>query len=180
MTERYRLDLGSVPEAVFAQPLVFDTNVWLFINGPFINLADSRHKIYSNLYSEALKRSTPIYIPQIVLWEYIRQSVHQYAKSLQGDIPRKIHHHDSYQDWMVGISDEVFHIADACQRLDDNFLDLNLDACLGSAAAGKLDFNDVLLSDLCISNGMLLVTDDSDYASTTVPVASSNRRFFKT
>lgn len=176
MSERYRLEPNNIPADVLARPLVFDTNVWLFINGPFIDLKDQRHRVYSSLYAAALKAGTQIWLPQIVLSEFVRQCLRQYATSSEGELPRKLHSHSDYQAWMTDISDEVFHIVEACKLLADDFDKFDLDACFGEAGSGGIDFNDVMLSELCRRHNFLLVTDDADFSASTLAIASSNRK----
>lgn len=179
MSERYRLGPDAIPEEVLAHPLVFDTNVWLFINGPFIDLRDPRHHVYSSLYAAALKAGTRIWLPQIVLAEFVRQSLRQYARSAEVDTSKKLHGHPEYSRWMTDISDEVFHLVDACHLLADEFEKIDLDACFSDAGAGGIDFNDVLLSELCKRHGLLLVTDDADFRSSPLSIATSNRKLIE-
>lgn len=174
MSERFQLGIGAIPDEVLKRPLLFDTNVWLFINGPFIDSKDSRHKVYSGLYAAALKAETPICLPQLVLGEFVGRCLRHYAASASPEKRTKIHRLKEHGDWMTDISDEVFHIVEACQKVDDDFANLDVDACFAQAIRGGIDFNDVLIAALCKQRGMILVTDDGDYAKSDAPIATTN------
>ncbi len=179
MSERVQLSRSVVPDELLSRPLLFDTNIWLFVNGPFVDLMDQRHKIYSNLYGLALKSNTTIYLPQIVVTEFVGRSLRFCVESEHsGEPPRKPHKWPEYSQWINDISDDLFHIVDACERVGDGFADLDLDAVCKAATAVAADYNDIIISQICAKNDAILVTDDADYKDIDIPVASANRKFF--
>jgi len=175
VSKRFDLSAG-ISDELLGNPLCFDTNVWLFINGPFVDIRDRRYTIYSGLFSKALKAGADIYLPQVVVGEFVGVSIHYQLMHSKIPKPKKVHHHPEYVDWIKEISDDLFHISDACKQVDDCFSKRDLDKCMALSSGGGIDFNDVLLVSLCREMGFTLVTDDGDYAGQDLDIATSNKR----
>ena len=51
-----------------------------------------------------------------------------------------------------------------------------MDAALNGYAAGKMDFNDFILAELCNQKGLALVTHDADLKGLTLNILTENTR----
>lgn len=168
-------------EAIFAgKGLVFDTNVWLRVDGYFTDTADRRSRIYSWFYKKALEHSQTIFLPQVVASEYVKVSLMSMATDA-GWKPSdgKVHQHPQYDDWISDVADCLFHVSEGAVRLSDAFLDLDLDTCLRECIEHSIDFNDVLIADLCRRNDLTLVSDDADLAEQPVRIATANKKLLR-
>lgn len=117
-------------------------------------------------------------LPQMVVGEFVGRCLRYYLNSAPGMRAKKIHQEALYSDWISDISDDLFHIIEACQKIDDEFVSTDVDSCLRNSGVESIDFNDALLVEICKKNDLVLVTDDGDFLAQDVPIASSNWRFF--
>lgn len=160
--------------------MIFDTNVWLIINGPYSDPKDARLRRYSGFYRDALEAGAEIHLPQMVASEFINRSIRWQADAADWDGKGKIHRHPDYPQWLQNAADDLYHIADTCVLCDDAFHSVNIDDCLNEAGNFSIDFNDVLLAYVCRNRGCSLVTDDGDYRwQKELSIFSANRKILE-
>ena len=63
-----------------------------------------------------------------------------------------------------------------CTRIATGFETLAIETLLNEYALGDSDFNDQVLTDLCIRTGLMLITDDADFKDRGIPVITANKR----
>lgn len=158
--------------------LLFDTNIWLRVQGYFTDSRDKRSRTYSWLYKKALERECPIFLPLPVLSEFVGVSLN--AKARESGWTRdqgKLHQCEAFGEWMADISDDAYHVVADCSLLDDRFSTFHLDPIFAAASDGGIDFNDLLISEICRSHELVLVTDDADMKAQDVDIVTANAAF---
>lgn len=179
MAERYylagpRKKLHECSNTAF----LFDANVWLSISGPFQDHVPQRASAYSAFYKRILAAGGSVVLPKVVLSEFVNRAVHMQAKlaKFEKGPGVKIHDAPTYDDWIKEACDLTFHIVNDNTRVPDGFDNLDISACIGRAEAGGIEFNDVMIAEVCRRDGYILVTDDADYSGYDVDIVTFNQR----
>src|SRR5262249_7852119 len=63
-----------------------------------------------------------------------------------------------------------------CACVDSGFATLDIDSLMNQYGAGDPDFNDLVLTDLCKSKGLKLVTDDADFGGKNITILTANKK----
>ena len=156
--------------------LFLDANIWLYIFGPQ-KPGNSWTKIYSTVFYRILNAKSEIYIDVLVLselinryarlqWKFIARHVHDFKKF------RKSRH---FKPIAQGIAADVKLILKHCLTIESGFPTLTIDDLLDEYADGKSDFNDQVITELCKTNGLTLITNDSDFKDAVIPVLTANK-----
>jgi len=160
--------------------LLFDANIWLFLYSPQYGPNDNRVRIYSAALKRVLAASSPIFIDALVLSEFINT----WARFTYNKLPAPAKPKDfkAYRNSLAfkpvakAISDACRRILRHATRIDSEFSSLDIDAALSGYEAGKLDFNDYVLAELCNTKGLALVTHDADLKGQTLNILTENTR----
>jgi len=163
-----------------ADELLLDTNVWFFIYGPQ-KPGDRRVAIYSRALKNMLEAKSRIYIDVLIVSEFVnayaRQKYHYVCSS---DLPRpsfkQFRKRAAFKPIAQGIAAAVKRILQHCNRIASGFDMLDIATLVDEYEKGNSDFNDQVLTELCKSKGLTLVTDDADFANAGLTVVTANRR----
>ncbi|WP_158584933.1 PIN domain-containing protein [Brevundimonas sp. LPMIX5] len=157
---------------------LFDANVWLSISGPYEDRISQRASAYSNFYKRVLASGGRVVLPKVVISEFVNKAVHMQAMVAKFEKARgvKIHDAAAYDEWIKEACDLTFHIVNDNIRVPDGFDSLDISACINRAEAGGIEFNDVLIAELCRRDGYVLVTDDADYSGYDIDIVTFNQR----
>ncbi len=159
--------------------LLFDANVWLFLYSPQYAPSDSRVRVYSAALKKALAAHCQIFIDALVLSEFINA----WARFMYNKLPASI----KPKDFKTYRNSPAFRpvakdIADACRRIlrfatrvESEFASLNINDVLSGYEAGRADFNDHVLAELCHKKQLILVTNDADLKGLTLSILTENR-----
>lgn len=159
--------------------IIFDTNVYLFIDGVDRRAAS---KIYSGYYWNVIKGGkNKVIINDYIISEFFNRCCKdQHALESQDEAtPLGYKARRKSEDFIVfmeSVRDSCIHfIGDAefraaCEK------GTNIEAILTESAKGALDFSDVILSSLCSAKGLVLVTDDYDYIDCDIDIVTANHR----
>ncbi|MFQ5684467.1 MAG: PIN domain-containing protein [Candidatus Binatia bacterium] len=160
--------------------LLFDANVWLFLFSPQYAPDDRRVRVYSAGARSVLAAHSKIFIDPLVMSEFINA----WARFEYNKLPTSTKPNDfkSYRN-SPGFRPVARAIADACRRIlqfamrvDCDFAALDMDALLNGYAAGRVDFNDQVLGELCRRKKVILVTHDIDLKGLAPSILTENRR----
>lgn len=157
--------------------LLLDANVWLFVFGPQ-KPGDRRAAIYSQAFTNILAAQSRVYIDVLVVSEFINT----YARlkyNILANKPADFKQFRQSQDFKPVASDiaaDMKRILQHCTRIANGFETLAIESLLTKYAVGDSDFNDQLLTNLCIQRGLKLVTDDGDFKKRGVSVITANTR----
>ncbi len=158
--------------------LFFDTNIWILLYAPRIGL-DTRDLSYSAALRSIQEIGAEIWCTSFVLAEFIQA----YALRAWRTRPNKRQHPEfkrfredetvfaSLHEELVDAIDKMKMNAKLVETVLDTQSVLDL---LPAFRSGNADFADLIVADYCIKNGLTLVTDDADFATTGVSLLSAN------
>ncbi len=159
--------------------ILFDTNVYIFIDG-----FDARPKlkIYSDYYWKTVKeKKNKIIINDYILGEFFNRCCKDKhgldsQEETQPLTYKNRRETPEFIDFMESIRDSCFHFLKDATFVAACNTQTNIEEVLQSAAKGRLDFSDVILSNHCSSDKIILVTDDYDYIDSTFDIVTANQR----
>lgn len=169
--------IGAVEHHNFTSQdrLFLDANIWLYLHSPKQYKA-SWVNIYSNAFNRLLKANSRIYIDVLVLSEFINS----YAR-LRWSLVRRhyrtfkaFRNSSDFKSVAQDIVNDVKQIMNHCSQLESGFATLEMDNLLAEYADGNSDFNDQVITELCKSNGLTLITHDSDFRTQEIPILTAN------
>jgi predicted nucleic acid-binding protein len=159
--------------------LLIDANVWVFLYGPQRNPKDSRTAMYSACFKKVLASNSRIFIDVLIVSEFINR----YARMVQAATPiwksanaKEFRNSPDFRPFARDIADACRRILGNCQATESGFTSVDVPSLLGKYEAGGSDFNDLILTDLCATNGWTLVTDDADFKVANISILTANRK----
>src|SRR3972149_7122586 len=163
-----------------ADPLLVGPNVWLFLHSPQCGPNDNRVRTYSGAVNSALAAHSQIFVDAFVLSEFINA----WARFMYNKLPASTKPKDfktyrnspTFRPVAKGIAAACRRILEYATRIDSEFSSLNIDAVLSGYQAGRTDFNDHVIAELCNRKQLTLVTDDADLKGLTLNILTENKR----
>jgi predicted nucleic acid-binding protein len=158
--------------------LLVDTNVWFSIYGPVS--PDWRTAVYSKALKEMLTASCDVYVDVLILSEYVNRYArlrHNILKSAIGIEPdfKKFRKSFHFKPIAADIAGDVRQIMKHCERIENDFATLDIDALMDEFEKGDSDLNDQILVELCKHRNLKLVTHDSDFKDRGLDVLTANK-----
>ncbi|OIQ23722.1 MAG: hypothetical protein BM562_18525 [Alphaproteobacteria bacterium MedPE-SWcel] len=159
-----------------------DTNVWINING-----FDPRpeFRVYSDYYKSLLEANNAIVVSDLVVSEFHNRCCKtQHNICLGSGITtetsfKRFRVLPEAQEFMESVRDTCFNLIDDCEVDQLELGAFNLSDTIESCTAGRFDYNDLLILELCRLRGYILITHDRDYANCGIEVATANTRFLR-
>ena len=154
--------------------LFLDANIWLYLHA---QLKPQAYwvKIYSKVFDRILKAESEIYIDVLVMSEFINRYARIKHELVAPCIKFKNFRKSSdFKPVARDIAADVKKILNHCCLIETGFATVETDGLLDEFATGNSDFNDQVITELCKSNGLTLITNDSDFKIQTIPVLSAN------
>lgn len=156
--------------------LFLDANIWLYNYCHFISTSQSYHTnldIYSKALHDIYTAKSKIYIDVLIVSEFInryaRLGWEQWKKDEASD------HKKKYKDFRrspegkriaAEIADMVKRIMKSgAEKMESRFNRVKINDMLDDYGKGEFDFNDQIIAWLCKREGLILITDDSDFKS---------------
>ena len=162
--------------------LFLDANIWLYLYCPQ-GSRDYWVKIYSNVFDRILKAKSQIYIDVLIVSEFINRFARQeweLAKEEWIPTGSPLNSFKNFRDSLhfkpiaQGIAAAVKQIMQNCSQIERGFEILRIDDLLNDYAKGNSDFNDQVITELCKSNGLTLITNDGDFKTQEIPILTAN------
>lgn len=177
MNNRIYISENHIDPNIFDSDFIFDTNVWLAIYGITTDNTNPQTKIYSNFYRKVLENNKKIYLLGTITSEYIHRSLKLRYDTDQSVNKRiKIHQQTNYREWLKQIADEVSYLIDDCEKLDDGFINSDPEGMCRNCIDKTINYNDLIISDICKTKNITLVTDDRDFSCEDINIVTRNRR----
>ena len=155
--------------------LFLDANIWFYLYGP---QKPGNHwvRIYSTVFGSILNAKSRIYIDVLVVSEFINTYARLQWKLVVPHIKsfKAFRNSPHFKQVAQDIAADAKRVIDHCSRLESGFATLAIDDLLTDYAAGNSDFNDQVITELCKSNGLTLVTNDRDFRSQEIPILTTN------
>lgn len=154
-----------------------DANIWLYVYGPQ-RPNDKQAAIYSQVLRHILDARSCIYIDVLVISEFINAYARRKWKLDKPESEQFKNFRDStdFKPVAQAIADDVRRVMSHCSRIEDDFVEMEVDTLLSAYAAGGSDFNDQVITELCKREGLTLITHDGDFKGQEVPILTANQR----
>lgn len=160
--------------------LLLDANIWLFLYSPQYGPDDRRVRIYSAGLKSVLAANSHIFIDALVVSEFINT----WARFTYNRLPapakpkdfKTYRNSSAFKPVAKAISDACRRILKHATRIDSEFPSLDLESVLSGYEAGKTDFNDHVIAELCNKKELTLVTDDADLKGLPLYILTENQR----
>ncbi len=161
--------------------LFLDANIWLYVHGPNEPKASWVVNTYSKTFNRILKAQSQIYIDVLVLSEFINRYARMKWELVKSNFDefRKFRNSPCFKPAAQGIAADAKRVLQHCSRIESGFSTLAIDDLLTDYATGDSDFNDQVITEICRSNGLTLITNDIDFKNKGIPVLTANRRLLR-
>ncbi len=176
MTE-YRATAVNSYKFTSEDQLFLDANIWLYVYGPQ-KPDDKQAAIYSQVLRHILDARSCIYIDVLVISEFINTYARRKWKLDRPKIKQFKNFRSStdFKPAALEIADNVRRVMSHCARIEDGFVEMEVDNLLSTYATGVSDFNDQVITELCKRAGLTLITHDGDFKGQGVPILTANQR----
>lgn len=161
--------------------LFLDANIWIYIYGPQGSPTDLRSSTYSRALSNAMLAHSQVVVDVLIISEFINRFArleHQRLCS-SGQSPKdykQFRNSPSFQPVAQAIVSAVRKIVKITTRCESGFTLVDIDVLLTEFEAGKHDFNDQILTNLCQSQSLKFVTHDTDFKGKDLNILTANRQ----
>ena len=158
------------------EQLFLDANVWLLVNG-LHGSRDRRVTTYSSALRRILEAKCRIHVDVLVVSEFI--NTYSRLKWRQTGPRRQFkdfRNSEEFKQVAREVADSVGRVVGLCSRVESGFGALDVKGLFDEYAAGRADFNDQMIRELCRSRNLTLVTDDGDFGTQGIRVLTANRR----
>lgn len=165
--------------------ILLDANACLFIFGPsYYRYQDQdRAKKYINSQNNWVEGNVYICLP--ALSEFVNKCRDYYWKIWKNDEKPPRDNNDKkafrkssyYRSKGIGtiIVQRVNDLIDVAECCDSEFDESKAREFLSEFEKGKLDFNDIIIKDICEKNGLALTTDDGDFRTCGIKIFTANK-----
>ena len=157
--------------------LFLDANIWLYLYGPENPQASRWVNVYSMAFGRMLEAKSQIFVDVLVVSEFVNVCIRDKRRLFRRSLGnfkrfRKSRH---FRPIVQGIAADVKRILKHCSPIESSFATLEIDDLLDEYARGNSDFNDQVITELCKTNGLTLITNDSDFRSQEIPILTANK-----
>lgn len=153
--------------------LLLDTNVWLHIYADKTNPSPTT-KIYTQAFQNMLNAKSLLFIDAIIFSEFISNYVRlnnlKKAKKF-----KEFRDSKEFSEIAKKVAVVSRDILQHCQRIDNNFLTLDVDKLLTAFEQSHSDIKDQLILEVCKNNHLILVTDDGDFKNSNFKILTANQ-----
>lgn len=162
--------------------LFLDANIWLYIYSPRETEGNKLQEVYSTVFSRMLTAESQLFTDVLIISEFIntyaRTKWHTSSAMPSGSF-KNYRQSKHFKPVAKQIANAAKKITNMCQVLESGFSQLQHSSLFASYATGTFDFNDQVIVELCRSQGLTLVTHDSDFAGQTLPILTGNQRLLR-
>lgn len=161
--------------------VLFDSNIWILIEGFCASSQDNRTAVYSAAYKKLLDNRNTIVVNDYVLGEFCnRCTKFEYGVMKEADptLPNfKTYRRDPDFRWvMESVRDTCFHMLKGCEYISVGRSDCDMVKALEDFCSGEIDFSDIVLAEHCTKENLHLMTDDGDFHGRGVSIITANKR----
>lgn len=158
------------------EPLLLDTNVWLYLYPPPSGRPSAQAKAYSAAFKNMLGAGARLVMDAMVLSEYLNVYCRIEWNALGAAKPdfKAFRKSAAFLPVGKGAATYAHAMLKICSRHDHPFAAADVTQLLADFEAGTNDCNDGLLAEACRLQGWKLVTNDSDFTTGGIEVLTSH------
>lgn len=170
-------------ERISHSQVLFDTNIWIMIEGFNEGAPQKKVDAYSGAYETLLRNENSILYNEYIVNEFCNTCARIEFNSylLRTGRERKMsfkeyRRTDEFRESMLLIREACMNIVDACVYAPIGNTEGGMRRLVDEICEGRLDLTDIVIRDFCRANDVYLMTDDADYRGSGLKLISSNRR----
>lgn len=176
------IDVGSI--SIENSKVLFDSNIWIIINGFCGQSAGQRLSAYSNAYKQLLNRNNTIVVNDYVLGEFSNRCArfeYDLAKQASSSIGSFKNYRQSAQfaPTMEVVRDTCLNIIEDCEFVQVGRSECDIVRAIKDFCIGKLDFSDLILTQYCVNENFYLMTDDRDFSESGLRLITANQKLIR-
>lgn len=160
--------------------LLADANFWIFNYSPYC-VGESRIAEYSTTLKNILNAKSKLYTNLIIINEVINRLIEDSRKSyinISGEITKKEYRKcSSYTMAHEYLNAIINNILKQCVYCDTTTIDINYAYIIKQQLLYHADINDIIISKICKTHDLMLITDDLDFSNLNVNVLSANPKY---
>ena len=173
-------------EKIVGKDILFDTNIWLLIDGPSYGAMDFRATQYSGAYKK-LRVKNNIIVNEYVIAEFSNRyfKLEYEAQKRAADDPDSFCKLKQYRKGVEGAR-VLESIRDTCMSLLDECSFAQLDhgepavrGALEDFSRGELDLTDIFLREHCSKKDLFFLTDDIDFSNCSLNIITANPKLLR-
>ena len=149
------------------ESLFIDANVWLSFYGP-VSYRSKQADAYSSAWHRIQKARSQVFVDVLVLSEFINRFAHEAFEQITDDAgpERYKDYRDSAEFKTVAreIRISAAKIVSVAKCCDSGLPNIDIHSILDAFGRGCLDFNDQIITEICKSRKLTLVTHDGDFS----------------
>lgn len=164
--------------------VLFDTNIWIMIEGFNEGAPERKVSAYSNAYEKLLHNNNTILYNEHIINEFCntcaRIDFSAYLLRLGGNKRisfKEYRRTGEFKEAMRLVREACLDIIDSCAYAPVDSAEFDMRGLADEICQGELDFTDIVIRNFCRSNDVYLLTDDADFRNSGVKIISANRRF---
>jgi predicted nucleic acid-binding protein len=167
--------------SISSSKVLFDSNIWILIEGFCGASQDRRTAAYSGAYKKLLQNENTIVVNDYVLGEFCNRCTrfeYEVMKESDAKLPYyKVYRKSSEFRWvMESVRDTCLHILEGCEYISVGRADCDMKKALEEFCSGEIDFSDIVLAEHCAKENLHLMTDDEDFHRCNVSIITANKR----
>lgn len=181
MKKNKAYDLSTYPFGK-DEPLLLDTNVWLYLFPAPSDRSSSWSGVYSAAFKTIRTAGCQLAMDVLVLSEYLNRYCRiEWAALHRNTHPdfKKFRKSPDFVGVGQGAATYARSLLKLCTAHDHPFGSSDLGVLLADFEAGHHDFNDGLLAETCQRHGWKLVTNDGDFTTGGIEVITANRTLLR-
>jgi hypothetical protein len=165
--------------------VLFDTNVWILINGFNANPAQNKVDLYSAAYKQLIEKANTIVVNDYVLGEFFNR-----CTKLEYDIIKKdkeaagepvppfkaFRRSTEFAPTLESIRDTCLNILDDCEFIPVGGGHYDIKSIITDCCAKNADFSDLILIGFCRKQKLWVMTDDTDYSKSGLDIITANSK----
>jgi len=167
--------------SISSSRVLFDSNIWILIEGFCGASQDHRTTVYSGAYKKLLQNGNTIVVNDYVLGEFCNRCTkfeYEVMKEADAALPHyKVYRKSPEFRWvMESVRDTCLNILDGCEYISVGRSDCDMAKAVENFCSGEIDFSDIVLAEHCAKENLHLMTDDGDFHGRGVSIITANRR----
>lgn len=164
------------------EPILIDTNIWLYLQPPAAQPATSWAIAYSKIFANLLHAKAQPVVDALVLSEYLNRYIRlEYDAAWKVAFPKFKDFRKSADGALIlqsAVAD-IGQILNSASAHDTQLSNIDIPTVLGQVQIGTMDFNDGLLIENCRLNGWKLLTNDGDMTTGGIEVLTKNKHLLQ-
>lgn len=159
------------------EKLFLDTNVWLSVYGP-IPYKRKRAPIYSSAWRDIRNINCIVCVDVVVISEFIYRYIRIEMDQSKNPVKslKTFRTTSEFNEIAQDVAQNTKRILRSCIKIGSCFKDIDINLLFQEFEKGDIDFNDIVIEEICKRNELTLITDDGDFKDIELNILTANNR----